>query len=814
MSNRPTFRCRRATVLSAATMLIAFAAWSGETPAPSKPAISFDAGRVTMLSMAKGAPVVLQGGAWLEYDGARFEAEELVFFPEAMHVYAAGDVRLSREASEIVCDEIFYDLKAKSGAASEAKLVLKGPERKGRSPGRIEKGEADLVILRSATVRQTGPDSFKAEAVTITTCDFARPHWKWLARSVEVTPGRRLISRGNTLYIGPVPVMKLPVLSVSLDHLSDYPGLHFSYGHSSQWGYHTLTKIGLDFDVDSAMEAGAPAALDDVAVDLDWRQERGWAWGLSGDYRTALLGRGRGSFETYWLRETNISGDDDADRADRNFDRNTYDPVNGTPIRLYAESQLFAARRAAEGGFTPSFELERHGDDERWGVDVVHRQTIAPGLRLDAEFHEYSDRDYQYEYFEDAFHNDLEQGSFASLVRTGELSVASLTASGRINDFETHTEKLPELRWSVPGLPAPGGVIVSADVSAARLRRRFDDALGIDSHDATRLRGRVELSRPLRLGALSLRPFVGTDQAYYDDNIAEGADIVRGAALYGAEASVKFLGELVKPGEDGTGGLRHVIEPRVRYTGVSDPTHDPTELFDFDEFDDLVMTDVVTFRIDQRLQTKRPLADGSIITTNVAALELSMDYFPTSDGRNDFNSGREWDYLEARLWAKPVQSLTVYAGGDFDVHQEEAVRAETGFRWTPPGDFRLRMDYRLLREDPSRGVLGSEEVSARLEARLNSRWHVRVSGAVEFEENDAVENGAHSWSVGLTRDCHDWEISFSYSVDKNDDDRLTFVNFTPKGYSRNLIRGSTEVLPGGADYSAAGDGATTPSAGW
>ena len=782
-----------------------------EEPAPTTPSeLTFNAARITIEHEKPDSPIILQGNVHVAFRDTTVEAEEAVLFVKSRELFATGNVRLARGASEILAAEIVYDLDDHKGIARDAKLVLKGPDRskrKGRGvrgvKGRIEKGEADLIIVRAPLIRSLGPGRLKAEDVTITSCDFATPHWKWLARSVEVTPGRRLRSRSNTLYLGPVPVFHLPLISVALDAVADYPSFHVSYGYSLQWGHHVLTKFGMDFDGKTAvLENGAWYGLDDVSIDVDWRQKRGMAYGLGGSYYS-MLG-GRGSFEFYSLTETAISSSEDLARAQGNLARNSANPVNGTPLRSYPEGLLYAARRAYEGSPAPSFTLDRYSGDDRWGVDLMHRNQYCREWRLDTELHLYSDRDFRHEYFQDAFYNDLDPGSFTTITRTGDCTLTMLSASERVNDFMTRTQQHPELEWRVPGVDIGGGLVLSADFGAANLERQFDEALNIDSHKTGRVRGRLTLSRPFKLGGLVLRPFVGTDQAWYEEDARGEEDVARGAALYGGEISTKFYGELRKPAEAGIGGLRHIIEPRVRFTGVSEPTHAPDKLMDFDEHDDLARTNVVTIALDQRLQTKSAGPGGESRVVDIAALEISADYLPSEKDREEYNSGLEWDYLKARFSAQPAKQLSLYCATDFDMHQARAASLETGFGWKPSDTFRMGLDYRLLRTDTSRSVLGSEEVSASVEAELGPRWRLRASGRIEFEDNALVKEGAQSWSVTLVRDFHDWEIAISYAVDRYDNDRIALVSFTPKGYSRNLVRGSAALVPVSPDYSPVG----------
>jgi hypothetical protein len=307
-----------------------------------------------------------------------------------------------------------------------------------------------------------------------------------------------------------------------------------------------------------------------------------------------------------------------------------------------------------------------------------------------------------------------------------------------------------------------------------------------------------------------VRPFAGTDQAWYGEDALGEESVTRGSALYGGDVSMKFFGVLRECPPDGPGGLRHVMEPRVRYTGVSDPTHDPVSIYDFDEHDDLLGEDVVTVELINRLQTKRESPGGDIRTVDFLALGLSADYFPTGDGRSGFNSGRDWDRLRSRLLVRPHEALELMAAADSDLNGRGLMRLETGFTLGRQGASALRIDYRLLEADPSRGVLGSEQIAARLDTPLHGKWRLRAAGVMEFEDNASAERGAQSWSVALARDFHDWEIAVSYSVDKTGDDRLAFVNFTPKGYSRNLVRGSSEILPVAPDYSPVTDAAPEP----
>ena len=413
--------------------------------------------------------------------------------------------------------------------------------------------------------------------------------------------------------------------------------------------------------------------------------------------------------------------------------------------------------------------------------------------------HAASDRDVRAEYFERDAKTGLPGETFIDLRRRSGGTYLSLFASPRVNEFATETEYSPEARWAAPAMGLGAGFVLTGEASAGYLARRYDEILDFTAtprtdYEAFRARTRLVVSRPFRLGALRFSPFVGTDQALYDYSDSAAAfterglpvqdSFVRGAAVYGGAVSTRIFGNL----RGGERPLRHVIEMRAEYLGVSSPTHDPVEILGFDAADDLIESSRVRFMIDQRLQTKSLLPDGSRRSRDVAGLLLEAALLTDDVERADLNSGERWTPLRAAAFVRPSVNFSLYAAAEIGLSGGGLRTSEAGLEFGM--DLALMDDAtktywraslsHVWTDDPS-----SSEVGGRLRLFPAGRWSVELSG--RYELGDRL--GSPDWTderLSLVRDFHDWDVAVGFWRDPQRDDAGLSFSIRPKGFPLNL----------------------------
>jgi len=741
---------------------------------------------------------VLRGAVSIEFEGVRLEAAAAVLNLATGDVYAEGPVALLDDSrgARLTCESIVYNMRTHRGRAEGARLVLKLPRVAG-SRGRIERGEVETAVVQAASISREGRARFVAEDAYVTSCGFAEPHWRLAARRVEAVPGESIAIRGATLRMGRIPVLRLPRYTMDLSEGARHMRIDARAGSSGLWGTHARVELGFPVERDPAR-----------AVDVDmwgfavgWREERGWEGGLALDWRGDRA-EGRARADAFF--EDATSPTEDAERAAREAGGVVSKVDPAAPVTTV--SAWLAAQRSEPVipvgdvvlTLIPSGEFDYAGDTRHY-TEVVHRARLEGGWELEAQVHAASDRDVRAEYFESDAKTGLPDETFVDIRRRSGGAYLSLFASPRVNDFATETEYRPEARFAMPALELGRGFVLGTDASAGFLARRYDEILAFTSvprtdYEAFRARTRLVVSRPFRLGALRFSPFVGTDQALYryqdsdaaftERGLAVQDSFTRGAAVYGCGVSTRLFGSL----RGGERPLRHVIEMRAEYLGVSEPTHDPVEILGFDAADDLIESSRVRLRLDQRLQTKDLLPDGSRRSRDVAGLLLETEYITDDAERANLNSGEPWTPLRAAAFVRPSVNFSLYAAAEVDLSGEGLGTSEAGLDFgtdltlmdDPQKTYWRASLSHVWTDDPS-----SSELGGRLRLFPAGRWSLEVSG--RYELGDRL--GSPGWTderVGLVRDFHDWDVSIGYWRDPQRDDSGLSFSIRPKGYPLNL----------------------------
>jgi hypothetical protein len=817
----------------------------------------------------KGRATVLSGSAWVHVKGyyagrpldSLLEAENIVVFHgrdkktkrRTLKVWAEGAVRMTDKDGRLLCSDIYYDFVTHRGRARGVRLEIGkvkevaakagsselspgslgsrlkmsgGQEGAGGTFGSVEdawsigfgKGAPKKWYVSAPEIRRAGPGKWVIIKPRISNCSFEEPHWCFQASSANYLPGRRVESFNNVLKIGKIPIFYLPYIARDLAH--DYPWTQWHFGNSNNWGPYALSKWGLD------LPSGEDWIIKprNLYFDVDWRRERGFAYGVG--LRYEAMPHGGGLFDSYFMREDHISRADDLDRAEDDIERRAiiYEnlrsygapKIRGRPKRIYGENLLFFDRRHLDSFNRPDLDEQLYSREERFRLVLHHRQDMLrmrndlqqdPVYKLDlsVEYQDYSDRDFQREYFRDEYRYGPSPVSYVMLRNQSDAMTAAVVVQPRVDHFFDQTEYLPELRVDVPQRALPGGFFLAWDGSVGRLKRRFDEDSGFENLDAGRAHLRLVGSRPIHLGRLAINPYVGTDQTWYSDHF-RGAEVIRGALLYGAESSVRFYGLFNFESENyNIHGLRHVIEPRVRFDGVSSPTHRTWELYDFDRRDDLFQQNVARAGLYQKLQVRRRDSKGGLRTVDYLGVDFVAAGFADHDEADKYNHGDMLLPFVLRGFFNPSTRLSLWGKLDIDAHGVGLARSSTGASYSQDDRFALSLSHTVTAEDPGRDIAGSSYLSARADVALGPLYRVAVGTRYEFDhpDEDLGEQGLDNLRVELVRNLHCWRLGIGYSTERRDDEinRAFTLTVSPTGRSRNLVKGSDQLILDDPDYS-------------
>jgi len=712
--------------------------------------------------------VRMVGGAFVTSEGESLRADSIRYDTATGEVTAEGGVVLQAREWTLLAAKAVYNGKTGEGELTDVEM-FRSFEREPGGAGRLEQGQVDVVVIRAATVRKEGR-TFTAEKASVTSCGFAKPHYDISAEQVTVTAEGRLEIRGARLHWGGVTLFRLSSIDIDPKELQNYlrPRAHF--GNDALWGFTAEAGVGIP------EHDGVPNQ--DILLNYRDRRGPGLFYEIA-PFHTDSEHASRLRLGAVWEGQT--SAGDDADRAARILARRA-SLIDGTPIYQPSDYYLYTQRRLADGPASPDMTPPLYADDFRYLIDFRDHFELSDAWNLDVSLYKQSDRDYAFEYDEQAYLREWQNGTYVRLGGASPYALYRIYTAFRTDDTVTLTEYLPEARIMTYPFDIMGGFLVSAEVRAGYLNHYFDPTIGLSGFDAFRTHTTMSVERPINFNeGLALTPFIKVQSTDYSASRL-GEPLTQSGMTAGATASFSATGHF----GDEASGLAHVIRGTLTYSHTPRTTADPIDVYDFDEVDDFMPGERLTLLIDQRLRR-----EGDDENCELARLILSGGLILDEAERLALADGSRWAPLSADLLIRPVQPLTVFAALDgFPGKGVEDLHAGLNFRrklW--PGEDGLRtfgLAYRVLEEDTAHAILPTREITTSFGYNAG-RWGVDAEFAYELEDNALVQEGTILSKVVLTRSLHDISVSLGASYDWADREYSFSFRLVTLGYASSPV---------------------------
>jgi len=494
-------------------------------------------------------------------------------------VYLEGDVILTRGQRMIRATKLYYDFEA------DRALILDVVTRA------LEPSRNLPIYVRADQVRQLSATEYEARDAQITTSEFYTPHVAIGAGKVYLndrTPRNELgevigVQAGTykayntTLNVEGVPIAYWPFSrgDFSRDRMAFRSA---KFGYSSDFGgtfetrWYLFNLLGLQ----------QPEGYD-ATLKMDYFTDRGPGVGIDMDYEREDY---FGLLRTYFIHD---SGDDDL------------------------------------GDFRGGEPTTKNRGRALWR----HRQYLPKDWELSLEAAYISDNQYLESYERNEFENAKDQETAIYLVKRQDNWQFSTLANWRINEFETQTEHLPEVMFSMIGEPLGDFATLYHESRVGAVRRRVDnrwftqgegrrDNLG-ETGSVARGDIRDELQFPLPdLGPLKLTPYVTGRGTAWDDSPriwraglhsrrSSGGGIGRWFGAYGIHSNMIFtkVDDSIESELLDLHRMRHVIKADV-HAWNAHSNKAPHKLTPFDAgVEDIDDFGGATLGLRQRFQTKR-----------------------------------------------------------------------------------------------------------------------------------------------------------------------------------------------------------------
>ncbi len=660
----------------------------------------------------------------------RIVNEEVGRFVEKL--YLEGDVEiLEGEERSARADALLVDLREHTGYMQNAEVVTS-----------IDVfGDRERVRTRAANLRMTANGSLHAKKATLTSCDYAEPHYVVQTGQLSLDPrpdGTWTISaKKNLLRFGEGVQLPLPGIGgLVLDDDGDIKGFETSTGEV--WGVETVGvgdsgRFGTEVKTGFRTEAGNVGLGVGKLAGFKGRTVRG-RWKYDGSYlgsRGVLLGVG------LELRER------DPAKA----------PDQQAWLNLYASG---VSDSGEDRGYVRVDEADR--DSYRAWYRARGRYPLSRTEWIDVALTYQTDPGVQSEFFERLYTRFEQRDNELHYRRAEGSDYFQASVKARLEEFRTDVEELPSAGYyhgATPiGRAGPLEFDYSGAIDVAYLRRRqgtignpsaaqqiegftefseevFTDGLG--DREAARIDSQHELFSPFQLGfsGLRARPFLEAQLTAWDRGVDEENQPSRAGFFGGAEVATTFWKR--------TSSSLTSVTPSARVSEeieIFDSGGDPVR---FDSIDDPIDGDQTEVGLRTRWEK---LEEPRMVDLDLRSIRRT----DRTEGAEDMQLFAALADIRTPVFELPFAMRVDYR---FDVDNSETEYSRSAMGISPLEDLQVELAYTRgpIVHDPILAAALRQEVndprfeaiSGKVRLRLTPKWEVEVSQTYSLTDDGRLD---------------------------------------------------------------------------
>ncbi|MCU0559063.1 MAG: LPS assembly protein LptD [Desulfobacterales bacterium] len=651
--------------------------------------------------LAEGAVVIRRQDRQLTADRVRYSLQ-------TMTATAEGNVTLSTGADLLTGDYADWDLESERGTIENGTIFI---------------AESNYRI-QGNRILKTGPDTYRIDQGSVTTCDGAPPDWQFSGRDITLKEDGsgtawHAVGRVRDVPAGYYPYISFPARNKRTSGLLIPQG-----GYSTRRGAFFVQPYYWAINDSS-----------DATFYLQTMSKRGWRPGLEYRYYLTREARGAVMFDFLHDEQTDTGGDSSK--------RWGYDDSSGTFLRP---------------------------NQDRYWFRMSHENPLPEGFRARLEIDTVSDQDYLREfksgymgyrqsadYFKAAFGTVMDD--FDDPIRTNRLLVSkfgarySLNAAGEYFDdvrkgqnWKETTHKLPVVRFDAPKQ------LLGQSPFFGNLRSEYVNFWQDRGSRIQRADLYPRAYYPFALPPyMSIEPSLGLRQTVWNQYATDAADTWSESRYFHRElydARLALFTDLFRVFDLDRGDIqriRHSLRPQLGYTYI--PEVDQDGLPYFDSRDRIENRSRVSYALTNTLTTRSKATSaapesGPRRRATDAVVDSGSDY----DYRDilRLKVGQYYDFarhtepfsnVNGKLQFFPGQRISLDSEAGFNVYSERLDRYNIGLTlWARRAD-RLRLEYRFDR-DP-----------LRLEEEEDTEWEVNE---LITESKEKIDHLFSELRLGLT----------------------------------------------------------------
>jgi LPS-assembly protein len=747
---------------------------------------SADPGSDVMEMTAEG-PNTMEGGIWtaednvvLRYKGDVVYCDRAVFDVEKKLGIFKGNVRIFLGEATYRGDTMIYNF--------ETKAIQSADFRMAQYP----------LLVAGDEITTPGLDHYRIHDGFFTTDNRVNPAWKFRASRIEIYKDDEVVLKNVWLYIGPVPVMWVPIYVQSLK--DDREGYEFVIGQSNRMGAYLLNRYHFVLNDYTVLTAR-----------LDGRTKRGLAGGADLEYQKD--GFNKILFRGYYAND-NLYSDSPED----------LDPADSDSKFRY-------------GGV---------GNDDRYRLQYQMRMQASDDMNVVADFNEWSDPFVTLDFFESEYRKTIQPDNMIAFDHHSPNFQVYGLGRYRLDAFFEQVQRKPDIVLDIRPQKIFNSPIEYVSQSSMTSFQRvfsggpsgtiqqpqfFTDNLGqivevngepflFPSYSAYRWDTFHQISYPNQyFNWLNFKPSLGLrGTAWSNSNVTlENIDddpknpVDRGVPVIAAESSFKVSKVFpdVKNEKWAIDGIRHVAEPfihaqyiptvlgatpgryqqvfvdgspilietpgRVRGFDTRLPSDklQPISFPAYNSIDSITRQAVIRHGVRNKIQTKRDGRNWDLADWTVYAdVDLNHNFSVTEN--------QSYSNVFSDLQINPAPWLSFHSFGSLDVTGNSYNEFNNVVTWQPIPALQLSAGNRFI--DDSVLFPNSNLLTFSAFYRLNEHWQFFANYAYDSEFGILQEQ-----RYTIYRDLSAWQAAFTFAqreINEQNTELVFFLTLTLKAFPK------------------------------